>query len=381
MSISLTGWSPVNLTSLSFAYPDVPANERAEILEPRALVGADGTDVFFLATCLRVEIAWTGVPDLAPTVLTDLYGSVPLPAAKMRTGLDAFHHLSRVSAGLESAQVGEDEVLAQFRQASERLVESARDATLLRMLEMATGVGRSGRRLLNGGTTGSLAGAAAQMVATLPEVVVLGDGAMARAVVAELDPAKTAVYSRRPKPVAGIESRPWTEVEAVLGSCRAVVSTIPGPIPVLEQIERPEDPLLIVDLGMPPALRHTGPSNNVVYRGVDDAASTVRAASEPAAEEAVAVESEKAWRRLTVTHEAGSIITSVFERVDSTVDEEVSRFGSRLTSAADPEQVLRQLAHTVARRIIHPSVSFLGSTPLEPGELDVLAKAFGVEDE
>lgn len=371
----------MNLTSLSFAYPDVPANERAEILEPRASPGADGIDVFFLATCLRVEIAWTGVPDLAPTVLSDLYGSAPLPAPKMRTGLDAFHHLSRISAGLESAQVGEEEVLVQFRQASEKLIESSADTALVRVLETATGVGRSGRKLLNGGVTGSLAGAAARMVAALPEVVVLGDGAMARAVVAQLDPEKTAVYSRRPKPVVGIDSRPWTEVEAVLASCRAVVSTIPGPVPLLEQIERPDDPLLIVDLGMPPALRDPGPSHNVVYRGVDDAASTVVSDPEPAAEEAVAVESEKAWQRLTVTHEAGSIITLVFDRVDMTVDEEVSRFKSRLASAADPEQVLRQLARTVARRIIHPSVSFLGSTPLEPDELDVLAKAFGVDDE
>lgn len=371
----------MNLTSLSFAYPDVPAKERAEILEPRAMAAVGGTDVFFLATCLRVEIAWTGVPDLAPTVLADLYGSAPLPAAKMRTGLDAFHHLSRISAGLESAQIGEEEVLTQFRQASEKLIEASADTALVRILETATGVGRSGRKLLNGGVTGSLAGAAARMVADLPEVVVLGDGAMARAVVAQLDPAKTAVYSRRPKPVAGIDSRPWHEVEAVLGSCRAVVSTIPGPVPLLEQIERPDDPILIVDLGMPPALRDPGPSHDVVYRGVDDAASTVVSDPEPAAEEAVAVESEKAWQRLTVTHEAGSIITSVFDRVDMTVDEEVSRFKSRLASAADPEQVLRQLAHTVARRIIHPSVSFLGSTPLEPDELDVLAKAFGVDDE
>lgn len=371
----------MQLTSLSFAYPDVPASERAQLLEPVAEPGVGEADIFFLATCLRVEIAWTGAPDLASVILPDLYGSRPLPAPKMRTELDALHHLSRIAAGLESAQIGEEEVLAQFRQASERLVETSEDTDLARILETATGVGRSARRLLNGRTTGSLAASAARMVDSLPEVVVLGDGAMARAVVAELDPSKTVVYSRRPKPVGGITSRPWDEVQDVLRSCLAVVSTIPGPVPVLEGLRRGDDPLLIVDLGMPPALTHPGPSHHVVYRGVDDAASTVRSEPEPSAEDAVAVESAKAWRRLTVTHEAGSIITALYDRVDETVDEEVRRFGNRFPGSSDPEKVLRQLAHTVARRIIHPSVSLLGSTPLGPEELDLLAKALGVDDE
>ena len=78
--------------------------------------------------------------------------------------------------------------------------------------------------------------------------------------------------------------------------------------------------------------------------------------------------------------EAGSIIGAVQERVDRTVDEEVRRFGSRLSASAEPEQVLRQLAHTVARRILHPSVSLIGSTPLRPDELHDLARAFGVDD-
>lgn len=369
----------MHLTSLSFAYPDVPADERAQMLEPESPSGDDA--MFFLATCLRVEIAWVGVPDLAPEILADLYGSRSLPSAKMRTDLDALHHLSRIAAGLESALIGEEEVLAQFRQASERLLDSSPDTDLVRLLETATGVGRTARRHLNGSATGSLGSAAARMVASLPEVVVLGDGVMARAVVAELDPAKTAVYSRNPKVVAGIMSRPWDEVRKVLGVCRAVVSTIPGPVPALEELDRPDDPLLIVDLGMPPALTQAGSSHHVIYHGVDDAAATVRSDPEPSAEEAVAAEADKAWRRLTVTNEAGSMITSLFDRVDQTVAEEVRRFGTRLKTASDSEQVLRQLAHTVARRILHPSVALLGSTPLGPDELMILAKALGVEDE
>lgn len=369
----------MQLTSISFAYPDVPASERARLLVARPRTDGKRQGVFFLATCLRVEILWNGEPESAATVLGDLYGTTDVPQARVRTGLDAFRHVCRVAAGLESAQLGEEEILAQCRQAVETLVESSGHPSLVRVAETAIGIARSGRRFLNGRVTGSLARAAARMVADLPRVVVLGDGAMARAVAAELEPSKTVVFSRRPKPVAGIQSRPWEEVGGVLGECSAVVSTIPGPVPILDTLERPDAPLLLVDLGMPPALT-PGVSPRHVYLDVDEVASRVQAEPEPTAERAVESGSARAWQRLIVADEAGSIIGSVMDRVDRTVEEEVRRFGPRLSTAAEPEQVLRQLAHTVARRILHPSVSLIGSTPLRPEELEVLARAFGVGD-
>jgi len=194
-----------------------------------------------------------------------------------------------------------------------------------------------------------------------------------------LDRSKVAVYARRSEPVAGIPSRPWEALPAALASCRAVVSTIPGPVPVLQELQRPEEnPLLLIDLGMPPAVEEPDPST-LTYRGIDDVASSIPLGSEPEAEETVAIESEKTWRRLTVSREAGSIISSVIALAEHTVDDEVQRFAGGFSASQVPEQVLRQLAHKVARRIIHPSVSLLGSTPLTPEELDVLARAFGVE--
>jgi glutamyl-tRNA reductase len=150
-------------------------------------------------------------------------------------------------------------------------------------------------------------------------------------------------------------------------------------VPVLQELQRPEgNPLLLIDLGMPPAVEEPDPSA-LTYRGIDDVAFSMSLASEPEAEATVAIESEKTWGRLTVSREAGSIISSVVALAEQTVDDEVRRFAGAFSASEEPEQVLRQLAHTVGRRIIHPAVSLLGSTPLSPGELDVLAKAFGVE--
>jgi glutamyl-tRNA reductase len=113
--------------------------------------------------------------------------------------------------------------------------------------------------------------------------------------------------------------------------------------------------------------------------GIDQLASSIKRIAAVSADEVAAREAAAAWQRLTVSDRAGSIISSVVDRAEQTVDEEVDRYISRLATASDPERVLRQLARSVARRILHPSVSYVGSTPLEQRDLDVVARAFGVE--
>lgn len=320
---------------------------------------------------------------MAISVLEQVYGERALPAAKMRTDFDAFQHLARVAAGLESAQVGEAEVLSQFRHA---LVELAgrKDGSshLMSAMESALGAARTARRMLSERRSGSLAEAAVRMVSGHSRVSVLGGGAMARAVAAELTRSTdVTVYTRRPDPVAGVLPRPWAAIASELDSFPAVVSTIPGPVPELELLQRTaEDPLLLIDLGMPPAME-VPDTSMFDYRGVDDVASSMPSATAPGVDEALSLEAEKAWGRLTVSQDACSIISSVVDIAERTVDDEVSRFAARFSATDDPEQVLRQLAHTVARRIIHPSVSLLGSTPLTSRDLHLLARALGVERE
>src|ERR1700746_2933307 len=70
-----------------------------------------GPDAVALTTCHRVE----------------LYGLGPapnLPGLRVHSGVAAVRHLMRVAAGLESAIVGEDEVLHQVREALQRAQHS-----------------------------------------------------------------------------------------------------------------------------------------------------------------------------------------------------------------------------------------------------------------
>jgi glutamyl-tRNA reductase len=137
-----------------------PAAERARVAESWSDEAAR-PDRILLQTCHRVE----------------LYGVGPAPAA----ALPAAEHLLRVAAGLESAVIGEDEVLHQVRSALQAAA-GPRDVRLTRLFESAIAAGRRARA---GRTTSSasLAGLALRWLAGRTElegrpVVVAGAGHM-----------------------------------------------------------------------------------------------------------------------------------------------------------------------------------------------------------
>ena len=128
-----------------------------------------GGDLIPMVTCHRVE-AYS---------LTEL----AVPGMKQLHGIQAVRRLLSVAAGLESAVVGEDEVLHQVRVA----LQSARDrgpidGRLVRLFEVATAAGRAARS----GRTHAGAGLAAQAIEWLAArapikggtVIVAGAGRM-----------------------------------------------------------------------------------------------------------------------------------------------------------------------------------------------------------
>ena len=383
------------LTGLSYAHPAVAANRRAPLSFPGGMyhraqrrLAASGHQVFLLSTCLRVEIVWAGGPEMAPDLLTSLYGDHSMSdMAVIRTDREVFLHLCRIAAGLESPMVGETEVLSQFRQAVAGFTRASDGrGDLARILDSAVGVGRMTRRFLDPVPQGSLASMAAKVVASAERVAILGGGAMARAAAQHLSGVEVSVFARRPGVIAGKSACPWERVPEALATFPAVISTVPGGQPlfaepvILQAFARRSQPLLLVDLGMPPGFRPPGETDPVRYLGVDDVATSVGGRLPAKAEHALTSEADVAWRRLTAPDRVGSIINAMVDQAEKAVDEEVRRFATRLPGAEDPESVLRQLAHTVARRILHPPISFVGSKAGGPEAMDVVAEAFGVED-
>lgn len=363
------------LRSWSYAHPAVPADERAQLAQSLPVI-VDGS-TFLLATCLRVEMVSLTQAGSLPSFA----GRVPASGLR-RDGQDAFHHLCRVAAGLESPLVGEPEVLGQFRRALTRYRQApSPDPSLVRILESVVGVARRTRRLLADEPRGSLAAVAARIALPYPRVAILGAGAMARATSEGLGDKEVAVFARRSVKVGHRQVWAWDEAERALRSYPVVISTYPGktamPQAFRDALRERAKPLLLIDLGMPPAF---APGDDLVrYLGIDELAAAADAHPSAAVDVKLKEDSRKNWQRLETPARTSEVIAALTAAADQAADEEFARFARRLRSAGDPERLLRQLARTVARRVVHPPISYLGSSPAEA--VEVVADAFGVKSE
>jgi glutamyl-tRNA reductase len=103
-----------------------PREEREAML-PRLAEALGVREIFYLATCNRVEIGLAGdgrtpLQEYRPSAFRFLTGREPEPGEAERrlevwAGEGAAEHLFLVAAGLDSAEVGETEVAGQFRDA------------------------------------------------------------------------------------------------------------------------------------------------------------------------------------------------------------------------------------------------------------------------
>ncbi len=369
------------LTNLSFAYPHVGASDRAILFRSgltRQHETADNGEVFVLSTCLRVEIAYRGTPEMAGDQLDALFPqSRPSISPVVRTDAEAFHHLCRVAAGLESPLLGEDEVLGQFRGAVGAVRNNGNG--LDRMLEKAIGIGRSARRQITNRVSDSLASVAVEMAMPAGRIAVLGAGSMARATVDAIgDSAEVDVYARRPGVVAGHTALPWEDVAAAFAGADVVVSTVPGEHTLIEPaaldsvLSGRREPLRLFDLGMPPGF---APLTGVDYTGIDGIASNVPRSSVPEADVSVMEDAIAYWRKLTTPHDAGSLINAIIDQADAVAEEVSRRFAARIDQAEDPAAILEQAVRRVARGVLHRPIAFIGQA--DPNSIETLSQAFG----
>lgn len=383
----------LHLTSLSFAHPAIPADRRARLfMSQKAIQDAHerlrsaGRTVFLLSTCLRIEIAWSADPESGPDVLECLYGDrEAIDRAAVRSDEHAFVHLSRVAAGLDSPLVGESEVLSQFRQAVSVLPQgSSSGDDLARIMNAAVGVGRTTRRLLAETPRGSLGAVAARAAAAVGPVAILGAGAMARAAIQQLDGVDVKVFARRPGDVGGHSALPWELADSAFAHFPVVISTVPGTEPlfsddvIARSLGRRSDELLLIDLGMPPGFDPRQLPDGTRYLGVDDVASSATVFPDSEVEEKILRGASAVWRRLSVPDRVGAVIAALMEQADTAVSEEVHRFARRLAASDDPERIMRQLAHSVVRRVLHGPISFVSSSDRGIDVAETLAEAFGI---
>ena len=237
---------------------DFDPDGRASIAgEMRRWVRAGGNGVA-LVTCHRAELYG--------------FGAIPALGGGIRAGDQAVIHLVRVACGLESAIVGEDEVLHQVRRAlSEAGLDRNVDGRLRRLFETAIAAGRRARA----SRTESSGNLAQNAVAWLRQrgdvsgrmVIVAGAGRMGAAlahsagqsgaelIIASRDVAH-AVRLAGVHAARGVDLRagaelatqaagvavalggPWNELERVAGSNLAPIADISAPQAVPDSVRR-----------------------------------------------------------------------------------------------------------------------------------------------
>ncbi|GBD84365.1 glutamyl-tRNA reductase [bacterium BMS3Abin02] len=394
----------LRISSLTFAHPHTSAGDRARLaLADNALAAAYrrvdevGIDAFVLSTCLRVEIVSVGCEAALDRVTEILYPDGTLPASGVRRNdQDVLLHLYRVAAGLDSPVVGEPEVLAQFRHA----IDTARTAGVIggslgKLLESAIGAGRSARRILPDTAEGSLALVATKLVTGTREVAVFGAGAMARAATEALRGRDTeapivTVYARRPNEVR-FESDHVCHIERApeaLATMPVVISATAAKRELFSQdvlaraLEQRTGDLLLIDLAMPPDFTPAANMQKLTYVNLDALAERARTEQVSVDLEALVADTARQnWARLENRHVAGPVIAAILAEAEAAVAEEVERFAPRI-QAVDGQSgaLVKQLAETVAHRVLHRPLSYLGAGTRGAEAAELLAEIFGAKD-
>jgi len=388
------------LSSITFAHPNVSAEERAalaltgeQLTDALQRVRAEGVDVFVLSTCLRTEIAASGCERALGRVLHLLYPATDLPHGVLRQDRDAVHHLYRVATGLDSPILGEPEVLGQFRTALDAAQRAGSVGGLFeKTLQSAIATGKASRRRMQHVGRGSVATAAVEIAASAERVAVFGAGAMARAAAGALrsgpNPPKVSVYARRPEAVSILadEVLPMAAAPRALAEMPVVISAtgakgqLFGPEILNEALLLRTEPLLLIDLAMPPDFSPSATNGSLRYLNVDDVARHARhnggaAAVEHDVERAAA----EAWAKLSNHHDVGPVIAAILHEADRAVREEVERFAGKLAGGSEDRAVITQLAQTIAHRVLHRPLSYLGSAEGGAEAAPILAEVFGVD--
>ena len=420
--------SPLVLVGWDFRHTPISVRERLaftpdSIREALAHITRQGvlSEGVIVSTCNRSEIYGVGTSaDVAEAVTEFIAGFHRLPKPDIvpsRYGLsgpDAVRHLFRVAAGLESLVLGEDQILAQVREALR--VASAAGATrsvLHRLFQQAVAAGKRVRSETGVGTRAtSIPGVALELARKVYEDIdkrsflIVGAGEIAAIFydlligrgARSIDVVNRSFDRARALASRGGTPRRWEELGARLPHADVVVCATASPEPLIRRAEaeaaldaRRGRPVLFLDLGVPRNIHESVASvENAFLYAVDDLkeiSARNLAGREKDIPKAEAILDEEiadflSWYGSLAVVPTVTSLRRRFERVrEEEFDRQLSRF-ERL-SAEDREKI-RLLAQSMVRTLLRRPTSALKeeSDPVRRVErAEAIRHVFGLEDE
>ncbi len=348
-----------------------------------------------LSTCNRTEVyvvaerfhgAYSDVCDFL-CELGELDADELSPHIFSRHESAAVHHLFEVAAGLDSAVLGEGEILGQIRTAWDvALEESAARAGLNLLMRSAVETGKRARtETAIGRGTASVSHAAVEMLADVvgdlrgKRVTVVGAGSMGEGVAVALHKAGGAeicVVNRSPERGAALAERVGATavgfdcLDAALASADVVVASTGSGEPVItaELLTRArlgsDRPLHIIDIAVP---RDVEPSvadlDGVEVLDLDDLrdwADRGRAKRVKEADlvRAIVAEEVENFAVEQTARQAAPLVASMRQAAEAVRAAEMERFASRLADLSDADRdVVEALTKGIVSKLLHvPSV-------------------------
>lgn len=351
------------------AHAKTCAVEDRAVFGHRARLGA-GPDRLVLETCHRVEVYGRGEPPPA----AELRRLVDAPERlRVLTGDAATRHVFRLAAGLESAVIGEDQVLHQVRELRDDARSIGTDGHLARLFEMAIGVGRKARSGRKGSRmrTATLATRALDWLSLRgelnagDEVLVVGAGAMGRLLATEARRRGFAVivasrtFDHAAALAAQVRGRALTIDAAARGATqvRGIVIALSGSWSMDEGAALPPT----VDLSSPPAIPIRGRAGRLdidgLYRWSANAANGLDAEYADMADLLVE-EAVSSFRRWSAGRASVQALRTLRGRAERRRQAELERLRRRLPNLTPREQNLLDAfsARLIAELLHAPTV-------------------------
>jgi len=394
----------------------VPSAQRAGVLARlQAMPSID--EVAVLSTCNRVEVYAAAHGSAGPVAravadVLAVHGRVEagqvLRMARIRVGSAAIEHLFNVACGLDSMAVGEDQIVAQIKDAARAaaaagtagpaitgLIDAALRAS--KRARTRTTISTEGISLARAGldlAQAHLAGLAAR------NAVVVGTGStgkLAARLLREAGVGRLSVASRSRERAAEVAAEVHgrqlrtSDVPAALADADILVTATGAAAPVVlaehvrdvrAQAER--RPLFVLDLGMPPDVepavgRLAGVTlidvaalgRHLADRAVPSQVPQVRAIV--AAEAAAYIERQDQAI-------AGPVIAAMHTQIRQLADAELTRLHGRLPGLSEHQRAeTAATVHRILRKVLHqPTVRVkeLSAGPEGPMYLDALRQLF-----
>lgn len=335
------------------------------------------TECVILVTCNRVELyasTRTADEDDLETALSTAHEALGSSSdVQEYVGLEAVEHLARVACGLESAALGEDQILGQVTDA----FEDAQEANLVggvlsRVAETAVRVGRQCREetgLGDGemGYGGVLCSCIEDQLGRQPDrLLMIGAGEMAelaaRAVKRRWDTRIDIANRSRNLALTTEDGEYWQldQLDQPLQSSDAVVTATgaPGPVLTVEHVAYCEPGTPVVDLANPPDLSaETREQSELAVTDLNDLTTRLRTATQSRQEVVPAVEAlvDEAIDRLVAAEResrAEDTLRRLHRKAAQIREGEVERARTRLKSSEEVEVVLSEFANALTGQLL-----------------------------